>query len=108
KGMPRIPAGNLLLACTVAMTIGPALAGWVARHAAGWERALLAGGHVAAAGLLVLLLAGGPGGPFGPFPPALDGALLVGFGLAIGFQVLAFPMVRAAVAPEQTGRALSA
>ncbi|GGG18925.1 MFS transporter [Caldovatus sediminis] len=108
KGMPRIPAGNLLLACTVAMTVGPALAGWVARRSGGRERALLAGGHLAAAGLLVLLLAGGPGGPFGPFPPALDGALLVGFGLAIGSQVLAFPMVRAAVAPEQTGRALSA
>ncbi|MBX6373733.1 MAG: MFS transporter, partial [Acetobacteraceae bacterium] len=45
---------------------------------------------------------------FGAFPPGLDGVLLVGFGLAIGAQVLAFPMVRAAVEPEQTGRALSA
>ncbi len=108
KGMSRIAAGNLLLACTVAMTVGPALAGWMARQAPGSVRALLAGGHLVAAGLLVLLLAGGPGGPFGAFPPGLDGVLLVGFGLAIGAQVLAFPMVRAAVEPEQTGRALSA
>ncbi|MBW8268425.1 MFS transporter [Caldovatus aquaticus] len=108
KGMPRIAAGNLLLFCTLALTLGPTLAGWLARQAGGRERTLLAGGHLAAAGLLALLLLGGPGGPFGAFPAALDAALLAAFGLAIGFQVLAFPMVRAAVVPEQTGRALSA
>ncbi len=110
KGLPRLAAGDVLLACTVALTIGPALAGWVARHL-GRERALLAGSHYLAAGLLaLLLLAGGGGGGMLPAagPPGLDAALLVGFGLAIAFQVLAFPMVRAAVAPEQTGRALSA
>jgi predicted MFS family arabinose efflux permease len=107
KDLPRLVAGDVLLACTVALTIGPALAGWVARHV-GRERALLAGSHYLAAGLLALLLLAGGGGVLPAGPPGLDAALLVGFGLAIAFQVLAFPMVRAAVAPEQTGRALSA
>jgi predicted MFS family arabinose efflux permease len=113
KGMTRVEAGNLLLACTVALTVAPVFAGWVDRHL-GHRRALLAGSHYAAAGILLLLIAGGPGGAlaaaFGSAAtaPWVDAALLVGFGLAISFQVLGFPLVRAAVAPEQTGRALSA
>jgi MFS family permease len=35
-------------------------------------------------------------------------ALLVAFGLVISFQVIVFPLVRAAVPPDQAGRALSA
>jgi MFS family permease len=41
-------------------------------------------------------------------PPAWDLGLLICFGLIISFQVLAFSLVRAAVPPEQAGRALSA
>jgi hypothetical protein len=41
-------------------------------------------------------------------PAAWDLALLVTFGLVISFQVIVFPLVRAAVPPDQAGRALSA
>jgi hypothetical protein len=41
-------------------------------------------------------------------PPGWDLGLLVGFGLVISFQVIAFSLVRAAVPAEQAGRALSA
>jgi hypothetical protein len=41
-------------------------------------------------------------------PPAWDLVMLVGFGLVISFQVIGFSLVRAAVPPEQAGRALSA
>ena len=37
-----------------------------------------------------------------------DAALFTAFGLILSFQVLAFSLVRAAVPPAQTGRALSA
>ena len=113
KGLPRVEAGNILLAATVAFTIGPALAGTVLRRF-GRATALLAGSHLAAAALILLLVAGGPGGPasvaFGvsAMPPTWDLMLLIGFGLIISFQVLAFSLVRAAVPPEQAGRALSA
>lgn len=113
KGLPRVEAGNILLAATVALTLGPALAGAVLRRF-GHAPALLAGSHLLAAGLILLLVAGGPGGPasaaFGvaAMPPAWDLALLAGFGLIISFQVLAFSLVRSAVPPEQAGRALSA
>jgi predicted MFS family arabinose efflux permease len=113
KGLSRIEAGNLLLACTVALTAGPALAGWVLRRF-GHGRLLLAGSHFAAAALILLVVAGGPGGwaaraaGLAMMPPAWDLALLVGFGLVISFQVIAFSLVRAAVPAEQAGRALSA
>lgn len=113
KALSRIEAGNILLAATVALTLGPALAGALLRRV-GRAPALLAGSHLAAAGMVLLLVAGGPGGPasalFGvaAMPPGFDLALLVGFGLLISFQVIAFSVVRAAVPPEQAGRALSA
>jgi predicted MFS family arabinose efflux permease len=101
KGLSRIDAGNVLLVCTVALTIGPALAGLVLRRV-GHGMALLAGSHLLCAGIILGLVAGGGA------PVALDIALLALFGVAISFQVLAFSLVRAAVRPEQTGRALSA
>jgi MFS family permease len=113
KDLPRIEAGNILLAATVAMTIGPAVAGMALRRF-GRAPLLLAGSHLAAAVLILLVAAGGPGGMasralgFGAMPPAWDLALLVVFGLVISFQVIAFPLVRAAVPPDQAGRALSA
>jgi hypothetical protein len=62
----------------------------------------------------VLLVAGGPGGALSAawglsaMPAAFDAAVLVAFGLGIAFQVLIFPVTRALVPPERTGRALSA
>jgi MFS family permease len=113
KGLDRIAAGNILLACTVALTIGPALAGWVLRRF-GHGAMLLAGSHLLSALLILLLVSGGPGGlasrAFGVamLPPSWDVALLVLFGLLISFQIIAFSLVREAVPPAQAGRALSA
>lgn len=113
KGLPRVEAGNILLAATIALTLGPVLAGALLRRF-GQAPALLAGSHLLAAALILLLVAGGAGGPasaaFGvaAMPSAWDLGLLIAFGLIISFQVLAFSLVRAAVPPEQAGRALSA
>jgi predicted MFS family arabinose efflux permease len=107
KGLDRVAAGHVLLGCTVALTIGPVLAG-IALRRLGHGRGLLAASHLGAAGLILLLIAGGPGGPFGALPVGWDLALLVLFGLTISFQVIAFSLVRVAVPPEQAGRALSA
>ena len=102
KGLARVEAGHLLLGCTLALILGPVMAGLLDR-ALGRRVALLAGSHLLAAALLGLLLAGRalPG-------VGLDAVLLFGFGIAIGFQVLTFSLVRSVVPPEQTGRALSA
>jgi MFS family permease len=113
KELPRIEAGNILLACTVALTIGPAVAGLVLRRL-GHAPALLAGSHLLAAAFILLVAAGGPGGAVSHaagvamMPPGWDLGLLVGFGLVISFQVIAFSVVRAAVPAEEAGRALSA
>jgi hypothetical protein len=113
KGLPRIEAGNLLLAVTVALTAGPALAGLVARGL-GRLPLLLAASHLLAAAAILLLAAGGPGGSvsraFGVavMPAGYDLVMLVAFALLIAFQIAAFSLVRAAVPAEQTGRALSA
>ena len=113
KDLPRVEAGNLLLACTLALTAGPALAGLVLRRF-GRAPLLLAGSHLLAAGVILLLLGGGPDGwvsralGLPVLPATWDLVLLVLFGLLISFQVMTFPLVRAAVPAEQAGRALSA
>lgn len=113
KGLSRVEAGNLLLLCTAALTVGPALAGVVDRLV-GRRAALMAGSHLLLAALIVVLVMGGPGAPLSSasglrvLPPAFDAVLLTAFGLVVSFQVLIFPTTRALVAPEQTGRALSA
>ena len=113
KGLGRVEAANLLLLCTAALTLGPALAG-VADRLFGHRAALMAGSHALVALLVLLMAAGGPGGPlaaaFGMpvLPAGFDAALLALFGLVISLQVLIFPAARAMVPPEQTGRALSA
>ena len=103
KGMGRVPAGNLLLGVTLALVVGPAFAGWVVSRV-GHLRLLLIGGHLLAAALIVLLVAGGPLA----FPAWVDGLILTGFGLAIAFQILCFALLRSLVRPEEAGRALSA
>jgi predicted MFS family arabinose efflux permease len=103
KGLSRIEAGHVLFAATAALVAGPALAGWAVSRF-GRLPWLLAGGHVVAALFILALLAGGPAGT----SAATDAALMVGFGLAISFQVLCFARLRALVRPEEAGRALSA
>jgi predicted MFS family arabinose efflux permease len=113
KGLNRVEAGNVLLLMTLAMVAGPALAGW-AMHRTGRAALLLVASHLTVAGILLLILAGGPGAPLSAalgvpmLPPAWDAALFTAFGLILSFQVLAFSLVRGAVPPSQTGRALSA
>lgn len=113
KGLDRIAAGNLLLACTVALTVGPALAGALL-HAVGRAPLLLGLGHAGAGLIIILLLGGGPGGWLATLlgRPMLgsgfDLVVLVGFGLIISFQMVCFTLVRAAVPAEESGRALSA
>lgn len=104
KGLPRLPAGHVLLACTVALTIGPLLAGLLERRFQRHRRALLAAGHLGAAAMIMLLVVGGWRG----WGVAADAVILVAFGLLISLQVICFALVRAAVPPERVGRALSA
>lgn len=103
KGLPRVLAGHVLLGCTLALVAGPALAGWTVSRL-GKPRLLAAAGHLAAAVAIALLVAGGPLG----FPVWLDALLFALFGLVISYQVLCFALLRAAVRPEEAGRALSA
>jgi predicted MFS family arabinose efflux permease len=113
KGLGRVQAGHVLLLVAVALVAGPAIAGLVQRLV-GRPVGLLVGSHLAVAGLVFLLVAGGPGGwlsaAFGApmLPVGFDAAVMVGIGLTISFQILVFSQVRAAVPAEQTGRALSA
>jgi len=113
KGLSRVQAGNVLLLVAMALVAGPALAGVVQRWV-GRPVALLVGSHLGVAGLVFLLVAGGPGGWLSTvlglpvLPVTFDATIMVAFGLVISFQILVFSQVRAAVPAEQTGRALSA
>ena len=104
KGLARVPAGNVLLACTIALIIGPAVAGMLERRFQRHRRGMLVAGHLGAALAIVLIVAGGALG----WGVAADAALLFAFGLLISTQVICFALVRAAVPPERVGRALSA
>ncbi|WP_458097525.1 MFS transporter [Roseomonas sp. WA12] len=106
KALSRVEAGNVLLLATTALVLGPALWG-IADRRFGHRRALLAVGHLGAAALLALTALGGPGGPFGALPASWDAATLLGFFLLISVQPLAFAATRAAVPPEQAGKALA-
>jgi predicted MFS family arabinose efflux permease len=101
KGLSRIEAGNILFGCALALSIAPVACGWIER-AVGRPVLLLAGSHIIVAGLILALLAGGG------LPPAWDAVIFVLIGAFISFQMVTFGLVRAAVPPEQTGRALSA
>nr|WP_248291555.1 MFS transporter [Neoroseomonas marina] len=104
KHLARVPAGNILLMCTLALIAGPAIAGILERRFQAHRRALLVGGHLGAALMVALMVAGGSLG----WPVMADAVLLVAFGLMISLQVICFALVRAAVPPERVGRALSA
>jgi predicted MFS family arabinose efflux permease len=101
KALDRIAAGHVLLLFTVALCIGPALTGVLDRRF-GRRRALLVGGHLLGALCLLALVA------LQDAPAQWDTLLLFGFGLFISTQPLIFTLTRAAVAPEETGRAMSA
>jgi predicted MFS family arabinose efflux permease len=95
-GLDRIGAGNALLALTVALAVGPFVAG--ALDQGGRRGALVALGHgLAGMALAAALLL-----------PALAVAPLVAFGLLVSTQALVFAITRAAVPKALTGRALSA
>jgi predicted MFS family arabinose efflux permease len=104
KGLARVPAGNVLLACTIALIIGPAVAGMLERRFQRHRGALLVAGHLGGAAAIVLMVLGGALG----WGVAADALLLAAFGLLISLQVICFALVRAAVPPERVGRALSA
>jgi predicted MFS family arabinose efflux permease len=113
KGLSRLDAGNVLLVFTLAMIAGPFLIG-VADRKFGHRRILVAGAHLAAALVLFLMAAGGPGGivssAFGArqMPARYDVGLLILFGLLVSAQPLIYALTRQAVAVEVTGKALSA
>jgi len=104
KDLPRVAAGNVLLACTLALIAGPAIAGVLERRFQRHRRTLLVVGHLGGAAAILLMVAGGALG----WGVAADAVLLAAFGLLISLQVICFALVRAAVAPERVGRALSA
>lgn len=113
KGLSRLQAGNVLLLFTVALVVAPALSGLLDR-AIGRRRALMAGVHLLAAALLLVLALGAPGYPLARVlgvsmvPVSADTILLVAIGLLVSMQPLFYAMVREVVAVENIGKALSA
>ena len=110
KGLTRIEAGNALIPLTLAMAIGPVIAGTIDRLT-GARRALLAGGHLAAGVMLLIVIALVPGGWLqGSFiaSPSLDAWLFFAFGCFISTQPLLFAMGQSSTAKENSGKALAA
>lgn len=113
KGLSRVEAGNQLGAFTLAMIVGPLCIGVIDRRL-GHRRGLVAGSHLAAAVLLVLMALGAPheavsvlfGLPV--MPPQYDLVLFVLIGLATSAQPLLFGMSRQLVDAQVAGKALAA
>jgi sugar phosphate permease len=61
KGFSRLEAGNALLVFTVALVIGPLVVGMLDRRF-GRTGPVCAVGHLMAAAVMVMMVAGGPGG----------------------------------------------
>ena len=104
KGLARVEAGHVLLLCTIALIIGPLLAGILERRFQKYRGAILVGGHIGAVATVILMVLGGTWG----WPVVADAVCLALFGLLISTQVICFALVRAATSPERVGRALSA
>ena len=104
RGLSRVEAGHVLLLCTIALIIGPLLAGILERRFQKHRGGILAGGHIGAVAAIALMVLGGALA----WPVAADAVLLALFGLLISTQVICFALVRAATPPERVGRALSA
>lgn len=113
KHLSRIDAGNALLPLTLALVIGPMFYGVLDRRI-GHRRGVLAMGHLLAGLSLLLVMAAGPGGYLWlvgrgtEITPAFDISAFFVFGAAIAVQPLLFAMGRAAVEPDQAGKALAA
>jgi predicted MFS family arabinose efflux permease len=113
KGLSRFEAGQILLAFTLSMIVGPLLIGLVDRKLAR-RRALVIVCHILAALALVAMACGAPGGPlamaFGVayLAPWTDAALLVAIGFFSSAQPLLYAITRQVVPSEDTGKALSA
>jgi MFS family permease len=104
RGLSRVEAGHVLLLCTIALIIGPLLAGILDRRYQQHRGGILAAGHIGAITAIALMVLGGALS----WPVAADAVLLALFGLLISTQVICFALVRAATPPERVGRALSA
>jgi MFS family permease len=113
KGLSRVAAGHVLLLATIGLVLGPVIAGLVVRWA-GRPILLMTGSHYLVALMILGLVGGGPGGWLASLcglpmlPVWFDATLLFAFGLVLSYQIVVFAQVRAAVPPDQTGRALSA
>ncbi|MEW6640444.1 MAG: MFS transporter [Pseudomonadota bacterium] len=113
KGVSRFEAGQILLAFTLSMIVGPLLIGLIDRKL-GRRRALVIVCHALVALALMAMACGGPGGPLStalgvPYlTPATDAALLVAIGFFSSAQPLLYAITRQVVSSEDTGKALSA
>lgn len=111
KGLSRIDAGNALIPLTLAVAIGPLVAGTLDRLT-GARRALLAGSHLAAGGLLLVVVAAatlGDGPPHGWHASAsFDAWVFFIFGCCMSTQPLLFAMGQSATPRESAGKALAA
>ncbi|MDM0114372.1 MFS transporter [Variovorax sp. J22R133] len=110
KGLSRIEAGNALIPLTLALAIGPLVAGAIDRLT-GARRALLAGSHLVAGLLLLVVVASVPGGWLqGGFlgSASFDAWIFFAFGCCISTQPLLFAMGQASTPKEKSGKALAA
>ncbi|MEJ8855154.1 MFS transporter [Variovorax robiniae] len=109
KGLTRIEAGNALLPLTVALAVGPLVAGAIDRLT-GARRALLASSHLMAGLLLLVVVAAVPGGWLqGGFvgSASFDAWIFFAFGCCISTQPLLFAMGQASTAKDKSGKALA-
>ncbi|MGV6874273.1 MFS transporter [Pseudochelatococcus sp. B33] len=113
KHLGRVAVGNTLMPLTLALVAGPMIYGILDRRI-GHRRALIAAGHCMAGLALLLVAAGGPSGILSAsvgipvLPAGYDMAAFLAFGAAIAVQPLLFAMGRAAVSPDNAGKALAA
>ena len=110
KGLSRIDAGNALIPLTLAMAVGPLVAGAIDRLT-GARRALLAGGHLGAGFMLLFVVAAMPGawlhgGPLGS--ATFDSWVFFAFGCCLSTQPLLFAMGQTSTPKEKSGKALAA
>ncbi|MET3420318.1 MFS transporter [Variovorax paradoxus] len=110
RELSRIEAGNALIPLTLAMAVGPLVAGGIDRITSA-RRVLLAGGHLMAGFLLLLVVAAVPGGWLhgGLLGSATSDAwVFFAFGCCMSTQPLLFAMGQSSTPKESSGKALAA